>query len=193
MGYRIKMRIHNRGISNGWEAPKEMFKVLSDQRNANQNCSLPSPSLKPACSGVEVSAQSFCHAHCWNLPLCCSEPYTWSPCYWTPRLFGGNWAPPPSFITECRNSKNWTLSRELCLGSFLISCSPAPLLFQVSKMPFQARTQVVIYWPDTTQVHYHNLAMEDQETRDEVVIPFRMFLKIISTQPKKRDSLPRTK
>jgi hypothetical protein len=35
--------------------------------------------------------------------------------------------------------------------------------------------------------------MEDQETRDEVVIPFRMFLKIISTQPKKRDSLPRTK
>jgi hypothetical protein len=42
------------------------------------------------------------------------------------------------------------LSRELCLGSFLISRSPAPLLFQVSKMPFQARTQVVIYWPDTT-------------------------------------------
>ena len=115
-------------------------------------CSLPSPSLKPACSGVELPAQSFCHAHCWNLPLCCSEAITWSPCYWTPRLFGGNWAPPPSFITECRNSKNWTLSRELCLGSFLISRSPAPLLFQVSKMPFQARTQVVIYWPDTTDL-----------------------------------------
>ena len=31
-------------------------------------CSLPSPSLKPACSGVELPAQSFCHAHCWNLP-----------------------------------------------------------------------------------------------------------------------------
>jgi hypothetical protein len=114
------------------------------------DCSLPSPSLKPACSGVELPTQSFCHAYCWNLPLCCSEAIMWSPCYWTPRLFGRNWAPPPSFITECRNSKNWTLSRELCLGSFLISRSPAPLLFQVSKMPFQARTQVVIYWPDTT-------------------------------------------
>jgi hypothetical protein len=37
MGYRTKLRIHNRGISNGWETPKEMFKVLSDQRNANRN------------------------------------------------------------------------------------------------------------------------------------------------------------
>jgi hypothetical protein len=36
MGYRTKPRIHNRGILNGREAPKEMFKVLSDQRNANQ-------------------------------------------------------------------------------------------------------------------------------------------------------------
>ena len=35
MGYRTKLRIHNRGISNGREAPKKMFK--SDQRNANQN------------------------------------------------------------------------------------------------------------------------------------------------------------
>jgi hypothetical protein len=26
----------------------------------------------------------------------------------------------------------------------------APLLFQVSKMPFQAKTQVVVCWPDTT-------------------------------------------
>ena len=69
-------------------------------------CSLPSPSLKPACSGVELPAQSFCHAYCWNLLLCCFEPITRSPCYWIPRLFGGNWAPPPSFITECRNSKN---------------------------------------------------------------------------------------
>jgi hypothetical protein len=35
--YRTKQAIHNRGISNVWKAPKEMFKVLSDQRNANQN------------------------------------------------------------------------------------------------------------------------------------------------------------
>jgi hypothetical protein len=37
MEYRTKLRIHNLVISNGWETPKEMFKVLSDQRNANQN------------------------------------------------------------------------------------------------------------------------------------------------------------
>jgi len=37
MGYRTKLRIHNRGISNGTEAPKEMIKVLSDQRNVYQN------------------------------------------------------------------------------------------------------------------------------------------------------------
>jgi hypothetical protein len=27
-------------------------------------CSLPSPSLKPACSGVEPPAHLLCHAHC---------------------------------------------------------------------------------------------------------------------------------
>ena len=37
MGYRNKLRIHNWRISNDWEAPKEMFKVLSGQINANQN------------------------------------------------------------------------------------------------------------------------------------------------------------
>ena len=99
--------------------------------------------------GWSLQAQLFCHAHCCKLLLCCSEPYKWSPCYWTPRLFGRNPAF-PSFITECWKSKNWTFSRDLCLGSFLISRSPAPLLFQVSKMPFQARTQAVICWPDTT-------------------------------------------
>jgi hypothetical protein len=68
-------------------------------------CSLPSPSLKPACSGVELPAQLFCHSHCWNLPLCCSEPYTWSPCYWTPRLFGGNQVPPPPSQLSVGNKK----------------------------------------------------------------------------------------
>jgi hypothetical protein len=37
MGYRTKPRINNWEISNGWEVPKEKFKVLSDQRNVNQN------------------------------------------------------------------------------------------------------------------------------------------------------------
>ena len=112
-------------------------------------CSLPSPSLKPACSGVELPAQSFCHAHCWNLPLCCSEPCTWSYCYWTPRLIGGNWAPFPCFITACRTVK-LSFDQNNCLSCIFLSCHLDPLLFQVSKMPFQARTQAVICWPDTT-------------------------------------------
>jgi hypothetical protein len=37
MGYKDKLRFNNWGIKNGWEAPKEMFKVLNDQRYANQN------------------------------------------------------------------------------------------------------------------------------------------------------------
>jgi hypothetical protein len=37
MGYRAKQRILNYGILNGWEAPKQMFKILNHQGNANQN------------------------------------------------------------------------------------------------------------------------------------------------------------
>jgi hypothetical protein len=37
MECRANQRIHNRRISNGLEAHKEIFKVLSHQRNANQN------------------------------------------------------------------------------------------------------------------------------------------------------------
>ena len=37
MGHSTKQRILNKGISNGWEALKEMFKVLSHQGNTNQN------------------------------------------------------------------------------------------------------------------------------------------------------------
>ena len=37
MGYASKQRILNRTISNGLEALKEMFIILSHQRNANQN------------------------------------------------------------------------------------------------------------------------------------------------------------
>jgi hypothetical protein len=113
-----------------------------------QHCSVV-PSLKPACSGVELPAQSFCHAHCWKVLLCCSEPCTWSPCYWTPRLIGGNWAPFPCFITACGTVK-LSFDQNACLSCIIFSRRLAPLLFQVSKMPFQARTQVVIYWPDTT-------------------------------------------
>jgi hypothetical protein len=34
---KTKQRIHSWGISNAWEVPKEVFKFLSDQRNANQD------------------------------------------------------------------------------------------------------------------------------------------------------------
>jgi hypothetical protein len=37
LGCRTKPRIHNRGTLNCVETHKEIFKVLSDQRNANQN------------------------------------------------------------------------------------------------------------------------------------------------------------
>jgi hypothetical protein len=37
MRYRTKQRIYNRGILNGREVLKEIFKVLSDQGKANQN------------------------------------------------------------------------------------------------------------------------------------------------------------
>ena len=105
-----------------------------------RHCSLPSPSLKPACSGVELPAQSFCHAYCWNLPLCCSEPCTWSPCYWTPRLIGGNWAPFPFLIIACGTVK-LSFDQNACLSCIIFSRRLALLLFQVSKMPFQPRTQ----------------------------------------------------
>jgi hypothetical protein len=57
-------------------------------------CSLPSPSLKPACSGVELPAHSFCHAHCWTMRFAVGAT-TCSPYYWIPRLFGGNQVPSP--------------------------------------------------------------------------------------------------
>ena len=37
MWYSAKHRIFNRGITNGQEIHKEMFKVLSHQENPNQN------------------------------------------------------------------------------------------------------------------------------------------------------------
>jgi hypothetical protein len=37
MRYEANQRIHNRSIPNDWGAPKEMFKVLSEQKNAGQN------------------------------------------------------------------------------------------------------------------------------------------------------------
>jgi hypothetical protein len=63
-------------------------------------CSLLSPSLKPACSGVELPAHSFCHAHCWNL-----RSHTCAPFYWTRDYSAGIGSPPPSFITSVATIK----------------------------------------------------------------------------------------
>jgi hypothetical protein len=64
----------DRSISNKIQ---EMEGRISGAGDSIENtCSLPSPSLKPACSGVELPTQSFCHAYCWNLLLCCSEAIT---------------------------------------------------------------------------------------------------------------------
>jgi hypothetical protein len=52
--------------------------VIPNLHASHINCSLPSPSLKPARPvstvyiGMELPAQLFCHAHCWSPPLCCS-------------------------------------------------------------------------------------------------------------------------
>ena len=46
MGYKAKQRILNREILNVQEALKEMFKVLSNHRNANQNNSEVPPYTK---------------------------------------------------------------------------------------------------------------------------------------------------
>jgi hypothetical protein len=44
----------------------------------------------------------------------------------------------------------WSFDQNNCLGYISFSRHLAPLLFQVSKMPFQARTQGLVCWPDTT-------------------------------------------
>jgi hypothetical protein len=66
-----------------------------------------------------------------------------------------NWresGPFPCFITACRTVK-WSFDQNACLSCISLSRHLAPLLFQVSKMPFQARTHVVICWPDTTSIY----------------------------------------
>jgi hypothetical protein len=79
--------------------------LQSHQQWRSVPCNLYSPSLKPACSGVEFPAHSFCHTHCWNLPICCSEPHTCSPFYWTRDYSAGIRSPPPSFITSVATIK----------------------------------------------------------------------------------------
>jgi hypothetical protein len=72
-------------------------------------------------------------------------------CCWTPRLIGENRAPFPCFIIVCGTVK-LSFDQNDCLSYISLSHHLAPLLFQVSKMPFQARTHFVICWPDTTDV-----------------------------------------
>ena len=48
----------------------------------------------------------------------------------------------PFLYKACLLTLNLNLEQEACLGFFLITGSPALILFQVSKMPFQNRTQL---------------------------------------------------
>jgi hypothetical protein len=43
------------------------------------------------------------------------------------------------------------VDQNACLSYISFSRRLAPLLFQVSKMPFQAKTQAMICWPNTTE------------------------------------------
>jgi hypothetical protein len=62
-------------------------------------------------------------ACCFAVP----EPYTWSPCYWTPRLFGRNCAPFPCFITAC-GLVRLSFDQDGCLSCiFLLLPSPSSL------------------------------------------------------------------
>jgi hypothetical protein len=117
--------------------------------NSLPQCSLPSPSLKPACSGVELPAHSFCHAHCWTVRFAVWSHTHAHPATGLRDYLAGIGSPPPSFITACGTVK-LSFGQNACLSCISLSRRLAPLLFQVSKMPFQARTQAVICWPDTT-------------------------------------------
>jgi hypothetical protein len=59
MRYRAEQRIHNRGISNGRETLKKMFKVLSDQGNANKN-DPEIPLIPIRMAKIENSGDSIC-------------------------------------------------------------------------------------------------------------------------------------
>jgi hypothetical protein len=105
-------------------------------------CSLPTPSLEPAGSGVEFPAHSFCHAHCWTVPLCCLEPHTCSPCYWTPRPVGENRVPSPFLYNWMSELVKLSFEQdELVLAPFLLSPRLVPPLARVaiSVEPFTLR------------------------------------------------------
>ena len=81
-----------------------------------------------------------CHPHCWRLLLCCSWAIHVVTLLLDPRIIWRESGPFPSFITTLWNSKIelWSV---FCLSYIFFLRCLAPLLFQVSNMPFQTRTQ----------------------------------------------------
>jgi hypothetical protein len=80
--------------------PSRVKTILNNKRITIPDvkmCSLPSPSLKPACSGVELAAQSFtAGACCFAVPKPSRvhlQPYS--------KIIWRESGPSPSFITEC--------------------------------------------------------------------------------------------
>ena len=105
-----------------------------------RNCSLPSPSLKPACSGVELPAHSCCHAHCWNL-----RSHTRAPFYWTRDYSAGIGSPPPSFITNVATIKFELWSEWNCLSS-VFSSAPSKFLSYSSSGLLSQTVHVASCW-----------------------------------------------
>jgi hypothetical protein len=109
-------------------------------RTVMASCSLPSPSLKPACSGVELPAHSFCHAHCWNL-----RSHTRAPFYWTRDYSAGVGSPPPSFITSVATIKFELWSEWICLSS-VSSFAPSRFLSYSSSGLLSRTVHVASCW-----------------------------------------------
>ena len=81
MGYRAKKRILNWGVTNGWEAPKETFNILSHQGNTNQNNSEIPPHRMVK---IKASSNSRCGRGC-------REIGTLLHCWWDCKLVHTLW------------------------------------------------------------------------------------------------------
>ena len=83
MGYRVKQRFFTWGISNGWEAPKEMFNIFSHQGNLNQTA-LRFHLTPVRMAKIKISGDS----RCWRD---CGERGTLLHCWWNCKLVQSLW------------------------------------------------------------------------------------------------------
>jgi hypothetical protein len=91
MGYRAKQRILNWGISNGWEAPKEMFNILSHQMQIKTT--LRFYLIRVRMAKIKISGDS----RCWGG---CRERGTLFHCWWDWKLIQPFWKSVWRFLTK---------------------------------------------------------------------------------------------